>query len=157
MITLQNNIWSIPLDSSHTSYNVIKLKRERPSLSDYTVVIVDTRLFMKCFQRSKSPDIIPTVDQWKNDKREGIRDFLSPSSGIQTMPNVYINILEINRWFGLLKSVQVGVISFTNGRHRARYMQHAGVQCFPVEVENCNAALIAEYCGCRCFKRNKTE
>lgn len=112
-----------------------------------TVVIVDAKKLMQCFRRCSLA--IPSADKWEPKKREGIREFLDPRAGPIEMPYIGFELREKKHFLRLLKPRRhVGVVSFENGRHRARYLQFAGADCFPVEVNIKEANLLEIYCGC---------
>ncbi|SDK53142.1 hypothetical protein SAMN05192566_1546 [Methylophilus rhizosphaerae] len=150
MVTHTDEIWTVPLAANHTPYNFVKLKR-RFDRNDYCVVVVDTAAFMECFSREMPGYIIPTVDRWQLDRKEAIQKFLDPNgNGVPEMPVVSFELSSRKKWFGLLQDVVEGVISFTNGRHRSRYLQFSGAKCFPVQINISSAEELRKYCGCSC-------
>lgn len=150
MVAASVSTWPVQLAPNHTPYSICHFKRELPENPDYTVVLVDTRKFMECYHREMKCYVIPTAENWTQEKREGIRNFLDPSTGAPHMPRVGFNVREKKRLWGFLQSEIFGVVSFVNGRHRARYLLYAGAKCFPVEVHKGDAPFILQYCGCQC-------
>jgi len=151
MVAHLNGIWSVPLSTTHTPYTSTYLKRRLATLKEYCVVVVDTAAFMDCYSRDQPGFVIPTVGNWPTNKQEGIRKFLDPNVGdVPEMAVVSFELAPRKKWFGLLGSVTEGVVSFTNGRHRSRYLQHAGATCFPVETHVSSAEGLLKYCGCTC-------
>lgn len=149
MATTSVKTWSVKLNPNHTPYNICNFKRELPNNLNYTVVIVDTERFMECYHNEMKCYVIATADKWTHEKREGIRDFLDPNTGAPHMPRIGFVIRERKRLWGLIKPETFAVVSFTNGRHRSRYLQYAGAKCFPVEVHTKQAPLLLQYCGCQ--------
>lgn len=146
MVNRIDGLWRVTLSNSHQPYNYCLLERGFPTVDYITVVVVDAKKLMQCFRRCSLA--IPSADKWEPKKRESIREFLDPRAGPREMPYIGFELREKKRFFGLLKSRQLGVVTFTNGRHRARYLQSAGADCFPVEVGIKDAALLEIYCGC---------
>lgn len=151
MVTHSNGTWSVPLPASHAPYRFVQLKRRFPTLAEYRVVVVDVAAFMNCYSRDQPGYVIPTVENWPDDKSCGLRKFLDPNdAGIPEMAVVSFELATRKRWLGLFGEVTEGVISFINGRHRSRYLQFAGAKCFPVETHASSADGLLKYCGCAC-------
>lgn len=151
MVTFSNDVWTVPLPVTHTPYAMIQLKRRFKALPDYLVVIVDTVAFMDCYSREQPGFIIPPVNSWPTEKQDGIRQLLDPNDGgIPEMALVSFELASRKKWFGRWGAVTEGVVSFTNGRHRSRYLQYAGAKCFPVETHVSQAEDLLRYCGCVC-------
>ena len=147
MVTHQNGLWTVPLGAHHRFYGHAQLKRELPDNPDYTVVVVDMEKFVECFERGMPSYVIPEVAAWTDEKRDRLRDFLDPMTGAPNMPRASIRLEERSRLWGLLKPVEVAVASFTNGRHRTRYLQGAGALCIPIEVHQSAAKLFEQCCA----------
>lgn len=141
--------WRVQLDPTHTPYAYVDFKRSHEHAAGYTVVKVDVERFMTCFEQDQL--VIGPPTEWPEAKREGIRQFLDPKEGVCDMPVVgfSIRIRKHRRFFGFAapRIEKVPVAGFTNGRHRARYLQHAGANVMPVEVHESEAALLREHCG----------
>jgi hypothetical protein len=141
--------WRVQLDASHTPYAHVDFKRSHEHANGYMVVLVDVERFMACFDRDRF--VIGRPTEWSEAKREGLRQFLDPKEGACDMPVIGFSIrtTEHRRLFGLLANriEKVPVAGFTNGRHRARYLQHAGAKVMPVEVHESQAALLRQHCG----------
>lgn len=146
MVTHQNGIWKVPLAAHHSFYEYVDLRRDLPNNSEYSVVVVDMRKFMACFEREMPSYLVPEVAAWTDEKRDGLRRFLDPKAGAPPMPRAGIRIEKRKRLLGLLKSVEVAIVMFTNGRHRARYLQGAGALYIPIEVHKSNVVLFNEFC-----------
>ena len=150
MVVEHNGIWTVPLSATHQPYQVTQLKRELPNHSDYQVVVVDTVKFVECLERGTPSLVVAEVGAWKEEKREAIRALLDPSTGAPYMARASIRLELQKRWFGMRKPIQVAVVSFTNGRHRTRYLQWAGASCIPIETHRTSAELLELYCACTC-------
>ena len=146
---MTGNIWQVRLGANHTPYAHVEFKRSRDHGDGYTVVTVDVDRFMTCFERDKL--VIPLPTEWKEGKLEGIRGFLDPKGGACDMPVVGFSVrtVEHRRLWGLIdpRIERVPVAGFTNGRHRARYLQYAGATIMPVEVHETEAVLLRKHCG----------
>jgi len=146
---MAGKIWRVQLDSSHTPYVHVDFKRSHEHASGYTVVTVDMERFMVCFERDQL--VVGRPNEWSESKREGIRQFLDPKEGACDMPVIGFSIRtrQYRRFLGLIANriEKLPVAGFTNGRHRARYLQHAGAKVMPVEVHESEAVLLRQHCG----------
>lgn len=142
-------IWQVRLGANHTPYAHVDFKRSHDHVDGYTVVTVDVHRFMVCFERDKF--VIPRPIEWETGKLEGVRDFLDPKGGACDMPVIGFALRTVKhlRLWGLLAPTieEVPVAGFTNGRHRARYLQYAGAATMPVEVHESEAMLLRKHCG----------
>lgn len=156
MVTEVNGIWTVPLSNQHKPYQHVLLKRATNS-SAHCVVIVSTVKLIECMER-ETPDphvaqkIAPHVLKWKPEHVEKERTRLDPSLGAQEMPRAVLTAYENEG--GLLSifksNESVVVATFTNGRHRTRYLQFAGATCIPVEVPIGQLELFMKHCACTC-------
>lgn len=142
--------WPVELDRQHPNYQSLVLKRKHPDRDDYRVVIVKTELLLALWARDEGY-FLPPVSDWKEEKRQGIRKFLDPADpGIAEMSVVSMRMrtgVLWHWWPPLRVRVAEPVISFTNGRHRARYLVFAGAKTMPVEVTLNSAPLVEAHCG----------
>jgi hypothetical protein len=141
-------IWIVQLGASHTPYTHVEFIRGRDHVDGYEVVMVDVEKLMTCFDRDNVT--LPLVSAWKESKVEGIRNFLNPTEGACEMPSIgfVVRNREIKTLFGLRsKTMSEAVASFTNGRHRSRYLQFAGAVTMPVEIASSEAPLLRRFCG----------
>jgi len=142
-------IWQVQLGANHTPYAHVDFKRSRDHVDGYTVVTVDVDRFMTCFERDTLA--IQRSTNWTQEKFECIRDFLDPKGGACDMPVIGFSMrtVEHRRLWGFLspRIEMVLVAGFTNGRHRARYLQYAGATIMPVEVHESQAVLLRKHCG----------
>lgn len=140
---MTGSIWQVRLGANHTPFAHVDFKRSHDHVDGYTVVTVDAARFMVCFERDKL--VIPRPTEWKKGKLEGIRDFLDPKGGACDMPVIGFSLrtVEHRRLCGFLapRIETVPIAGFTNGRHRARYLQYAGAAIMPVEVHESEAML----------------
>ena len=150
MITHKNGVWIVPLADHHQFYRFVELKRDLPNHPDYTVVIVNTKKFIECFENGSPTFLVPPVVAWTTRKRNGLRTFLDPATGPPNMPRAHIQIALQPRLFGIRKPLEVAIVSFTNGRHRTRYLDDAGAICIPIEVHLSMVRLFSTYCSRRC-------
>ena len=146
MVTHSNGVWSIPIAITHKPYTTVQLKRGHGEKLGYRVVIVDIEKFMQCFAREMPCYFVPPVGEWREEKVKALCKHLDPATGIPEMP--VVGFATRRKWFGLIGTV--GVVSFENGRHRSRYLEHAGAKCMPVEIRDDGAATLLTYCGCSC-------
>jgi hypothetical protein len=142
--------WRVELDHEHSGYQCLELKRRHPTSHDYKVIIVRADKLLELWSRD-SDFFLPPVPKWKPGMRNRIRAFLDPEDiGTAEMPVVSMRSQTVWRW-GLrppfFKRVEEPVLSFTNGRHRARYLAYAGAATLPVEVTVRSAPLVEAYCG----------
>lgn len=151
MIVEENGVWSVPLGQTHEAYRYVRLYRRFAGLSTFTVVIVDAQKFLRLFENDAG-FVIPPARTWDKERLALHRDKLSPygRSGSVEMPIAEIETREVlrSRFLGLWKKMrEEQIVSFTNGRHRARYLEYAGALAFPVEVDIRNAPMMLEHCG----------
>lgn len=151
MIVEENGVWSVPLGQAHEGYRFVRMYRRFAGLSTFTVVIVDTQKFLQHFENDAG-FVIPPARTWSKERLALHREKLSPygRSGSVEMPIAELETREVlqSRFFGLSKRTrQEQIVSFTNGRHRARYLEYAGALAFPVEVDIRNAPMMMEHCG----------
>ncbi|WP_261524600.1 plasmid fertility inhibition factor family protein [Burkholderia multivorans] len=141
-------VWIVPLPG-HAPYASTHLKRVFASDdSRHRVVIVDPARLLACADRDTTDYVLPAVEYWPPGKAAGIREFLDPvSPRIPDMPFVTFRETRTRTLFGLPGLAKVGVVSFRNGQHRARYLAHAGATALPVEVHETEADLLMRYCG----------
>lgn len=148
-ITHSDGVWTVPLGESHVAYPFMRLHRRFEKLREYTVVIVDTARLMECFTRD-TIGIPPAVD-WPITQLEHHREYLNPKRGTPEMPIVHCreNTYVRQRLWGLLSPLReiLPVVTFTNGRHRTRYMEYAGAMTIPVETDLASAPLLRHYCA----------
>jgi hypothetical protein len=141
--------WRVQLGPDHTPYSYVDFKCSRENVAGYSVVMVDVERLMACFERD--PFVIAPPAEWSKEKREGIRQFLDPEGGAPDMPVVGFSIRMRGRrrlfGFAARRIERVPVAGFTNGRHRARYLQYTGAKMMPVEVHESEATLLREHCG----------
>ncbi|MGP8431808.1 plasmid fertility inhibition factor family protein [Paraburkholderia fungorum] len=146
---MTKNTWRVHLGVTHTPYAYVEFKRSHEHAAGYTVVLVDVERLMGCFERDQL--VIGRPTEWTETKREGIRQFLDPKEGACEMPVVGFSIRTRTHrrllGFATPRIEKVPVAGFTNGRHRARYLQYAGAKVMPVEVHETEAALLREHCG----------
>jgi hypothetical protein len=142
--------WPVELDHRHPGYQRLELKRRHPTGLDYKVVIVRTERLLELWSRDGT-FFLPPVPEWKEEKRNGIRAFLDPADpGTAEMPVVSMRSQTVRRWGWwppFFTHVEEPVLTFTNGRHRARYLAYAGAQTIPVEVTARSAPLVEAHCG----------
>jgi hypothetical protein len=140
-------LWIVQLAKTHKPYPRIVLKRDLPDNSDFTVVVVDMKKFMACVRRDEERWQIPAIQNWLEGKQAGISKYLDPAdTGVPVMARPSIQEVRVKRWFGLKSPITFAVVSFTNGRHRASYMEYAGAKTMPVEVRVSQVALFQKYC-----------
>lgn len=146
-VTEINGVWHVPLSSSHTPYQEVQFKRGREDYK-YEVLIVDTEKFIALYDdNSDSISPIAKTSEWLGPTRNGICDFLDPSTGIPEMPRVSFWWKETKSWRSLWRIKRLPDLCFGNGRHRSRYLHHAGALCFPVEVHIDGIESLRAICG----------
>lgn len=150
-VTHSAGVWTVPL-RTHAAYPAAELQPRFPDLEAYPVVIVDTARLIACFARD-SGFFIRSPEHWPATKLAGLRDYLDPAKCHSQMPFAHCEEREFvtPRWFGLRSPLRhtLPVVGFTDGRHRTRYLEHAGAAAIPLQVEARNAALMLKHCGFR--------
>ncbi|MDR8730435.1 plasmid fertility inhibition factor family protein [Burkholderia pseudomultivorans] len=143
-----DEVWTVLLPE-HVPYTYARLKRVFPSTDTrHRVVTVDTKKLLACADRDTTDYVLPSVQYWAQGKAHGIRGFLDPrQERIPDMPYVTFRMARPPTLFGMLGLSKVGVVSFRNGQHRARYLAFAGATSLPVEVHETEADLLERYCG----------
>lgn len=150
MVTFNGGIWTVPLAATHQPYTHCEFKRELPNDNRYDVVIVDLSKLIEFWGNGPAGYLTPPVIEWEKDKREGIWDFLDPSTGAAYMPRIGFEVIQRPEFFGLFGAKKIPMIGFVNGRHRTRYLEFAGASCIPVETNKANVPLLQQYCACIC-------
>lgn len=151
MSTNRGLCWVIKLSADHPSFQEVHLYREE-GYPGYDVVVVNSDAFMQLTENASPSWVIPPVDDWKTDKRNGIFTFLRPPGAVP-MPTVALLERQFQtverRWliFKMKTEHSVMAISYTNGRHRARYLHWAGAKFFPVLCDKSEAKLLQDLCG----------
>ena len=143
--------YPVDLSSNHEKYSKVYLYARYHDNPDTTVVSVDVARFMRCFTHEQGRFYLSRVEDWPvepvNDMQR-IGNFLDPSTGAAYMPYVSFRVYrKQSGWWPFRKNRSVGVVSFSDGRHRARYLEYAGARIFPVEVSINEASLLSEWCG----------
>lgn len=151
MIVEENGVWNVPLGKAHEPYRDVRMHRRFAGLPNYTVVIVDAQKFLRFFENDGG-FVIPPARKWDKKRLAYHRDKLAPQGrgGSVEMPIAGIESRDVvhSRFFGLWKrKCKETIVSFTNGRHRARYMEYAGARAFPVEVDVREASMMTALCG----------
>lgn len=142
------DVWIIQLPG-HPAYAYTHLKRVFASDdSRHRVVTVDLTKLLACADRDTTDYVLPSVQYWAPGKAAGIRDFLDPAKArIPDMPFITFRETRTRTLLGLPGLSKVGIASFRNGQHRARYLAFAGATSLPVEVHETEADLLVRYCG----------
>ncbi|MBR8312126.1 hypothetical protein KDW36_02805 [Burkholderia dolosa] len=142
------DVWIVELPG-HPHYAYTRLKRVFSSDdSRHRVVTVDVKKLLVCADRDMTDYVLPSVEYWAPGKAAGIRAFLAPDQPrIPDMPFITFRETRTRTLLGIPGLSKVGVASFRNGQHRARYLAHAGATSLPVEVHETEADLLARYCG----------
>lgn len=148
-------IWHVSLSPNHPQYQSVGLV-PRFNDADHRVVVVDARKFIHFWSLDYRGYFLPEVDQWEPSKREGIFHFLSPPRQREKhveMPVAFLNETMIQcrekRFLVFKRTIErtVRYVGFTNGRHRTRYLAHAGAIQLPIETSAKTAQLLESYCG----------
>ncbi|KWF57920.1 plasmid fertility inhibition factor family protein [Burkholderia pseudomultivorans] len=142
------DVWIIQLPG-HAPYTYTHLKRVFASDdSRHRVVIVDVTRLLACADRDTTDYVLPSVQYWARGKAVGIRGFLDPEQArIPDMPFITFREARTRMLLGIPGLSKIGVASFRNGQHRARYLAYAGATTLPVEIHETEADLLARYCG----------
>ncbi|WP_425525071.1 plasmid fertility inhibition factor family protein [Xanthomonas arboricola] len=144
-VTEKGAIWDVPLGQNTQGLTLLKFERGRTSPA-YTVILVNTKVFSQLYENNyDSIKPISRAATWPSQNIIGLASFLAATP--REMPRVGfdVNFRRRFRWFGKIKKMPV--LNFGNGRHRFRYLEYAGAQCFPVEVHTRSASLLHEWCG----------
>ena len=134
----QAGIWSVPLDDARSPYPFARMHRRYATLPYYAVAVVDTAKFMACFDNEDPNFWVPPAAQWGVTQLDRHRNRLAPGTATAEIPIVHTEEQPTirRRFFGLFKRVHIMlVLSFTNVRHRARYLEFARAQTIPVVIE----------------------
>lgn len=141
-------VWIVQIPG-HTPYAYTHLKRVF-SCDDtrHRVVTIDLTKLLACADRDTTDYVLPSVLYWPPGKAAGIREFLDPEQDrIPDMPYITFREKRTRTLLGIPGLSKVGVASFRNGQHRARYLAYAGATTLPVEVHETEADLLVQYCG----------
>jgi hypothetical protein len=171
--TRKGIVWKVPLPNNpHYPYTLFHRRHEDEH--GYAVLIVSLEKLLACHARDTGY-VIPPYQQWDANKAEGILNFMRPSAfqpplpehipeylradgdkphlGSVELAQVHIHMeRNVERpgflgWLGLRKRVyELPVVSFTNGRHRTRFMQAMGVTHAPMLIENHQIDMMQLYC-----------
>lgn len=128
--------WTVDLDAQHPEFQHVELHRET-GYDHCDVLIVDADRFIQLTELHRPSFVIPRIEHWKPEKRAGIAHFLKPPGSVP-MPYVSLQerqevVFEHYWWiFKKKRLTSIKAVSYTNGRHRARYLHAAGARWFPV-------------------------
>lgn len=142
------DVWIVQLPG-HAPYAYTHLKRVFASDdSRHRVVTIDLKKLLTCADRDTTDYVLPSVQYWTPGKAAGIREFLDPGQDrIPDMPFITFRETRTRTLLGIPGLSKVGVASFRNGQHRARYLAYAGATTIPVEIHETEADLLVRYCG----------
>lgn len=138
-------IWEIPLPES-APYCFVRMKSSFANLAEYSVIIVDVHALLALHDRDSLRIAEPST--WDVDKYESIKNFLDPINRDEPELPI-VGILDVPKpgWWNHFRNKTHEAVTFTNGRHRARFLRHIGATHIPVEVRNgCKERLLAS-CG----------
>jgi hypothetical protein len=170
----KGTVWTVPLPRNR-KYPYTLFHRGRGEEYNYAVVMVDVKKLLDCHARLGQP-VLP-LELWDKDEIRRMVKFMRPAVfdapsmekqsryvqeaqdgnghlGSVEMPIAHIELQSFVERPGLLgylrltkRLVELPVVSFANGRHRAHFVHAMGVKAFPVEVLNEQAELLREFCG----------
>ncbi|MBD8710112.1 hypothetical protein IFT47_26100 [Pseudomonas sp. CFBP 13711] len=153
---MNTDLYEVSLSGDHPGYQSVSL-RCRPGYDNHVVVMVDVqKLIHYSDQHEHQSFVVSPVEEWDQDKRQGIFEFLAPPSPKERhveMPIVSFNEVKEESEQPILKilgrrSERVSRwVGYTNGRHRTRYLHFAGAQEMPVMCHKDQVALLEQYCG----------
>jgi hypothetical protein len=148
-------LWHVQLSVAHPQYQQVSLRR-RPGYPDHEVVIVDAqKLIRYSSQDLRVGYVIGPVETWDADKRKGMFEFLAPPKLREQhveMPIVSFNevtVSEREACFWLFKRARqrhLQYVSYTNGRHRARYLASTGALEIPVMCRKDQVGILSAHC-----------
>lgn len=158
---VERNLWRIDLPNSQVPIDYTLRRREiqgygnnRPFLRpNHKVVIVDLAKFIELVEQA--PRFVPCATNWSDEKLAGMTEFLKPctDSAISVlMPIVgyHSHLIKKQQWpFWKLKEEKVFYATFTNGRHRTRFLEYGGATAIPVEVGCSSLDFYMTTCGLR--------
>lgn len=147
--------YTVFLSSNHIPYQSVIFCEPR-GYSNYQAVEVDIKKFIYFCDQAEGINIVPCVNKWSDEKREQIKQFLSPPQKSQSYPelpvisfNIRERVSNEKSFIFFKRNVRTieKYISFTGGRHRTRYLEYAGakkiwVYCYKDDVKD-----LVEHCG----------
>jgi hypothetical protein len=150
-----NGIWHVSLSPNHPVYQSVGLV---PRYDDdrHCVVIVDVAKLIHYWSLDHRGYQISPVECWSQAKKDGVFEFLSPPKPRETyveMPIAFLNEIPVEEvetrfWFFKRRIERLSrYVGFTNGRHRTRYLAHAGATQIPVQTSLRNAPMLKHFCG----------
>ena len=153
---MNDTLFNIRLSDTHPGYQYVKL-RCRPGYENHVVVIVDVqKLIRYSNQHLHSSFVIPPAEDWTEEQRKGMFDFLAPPSHKERhveMPIVSFNEVVVQfrepflKFFSRRREHLLRYVGYTNGRHRTRYLHFAGALEIPVMCHKSEAKTLQRYCG----------
>lgn len=152
---MEKDLWHVRLSAAHPEYQQVSFRRSEVH-ENYQVVVVDAKKLIHYSDRDIPGYVIAPVEQWDAEKRKGIAAFLAPPT--HTQRHVEMPIVSFNEsvrtyrkrylWlFTKTESEVVKYVSYTNGRHRTRYLIYAGATEIPVLCHNDHVAALREHCS----------
>lgn len=148
-------LWHGQLSDAHPQYKRVSLRR-RPGYLDHEVIIVNAqKLIQYSAQDIQTSYVIGPIETWDPAKRQGLFDFLAPPKPREQhveMPIVSFNVVTVYereryRWlFSSERQRQVHYVSYTNVRHRARYLADAGAKEIPVMCHRNELQMLIAHC-----------
>lgn len=149
-------LYDVKLSDTHPGYQSVSLRR-RPGYENHVVVLVDVqKLIHYSDQHLHSSFVVSPVEDWADDKRQGIFEFLAPPAPKERhieMPVVSFNqVLEqyqdpVMKIFSRKRERLLKWVGYTNGRHRTRYLHFAGALQMPVMCHKNEAKDLQHHCG----------
>ena len=164
---LDRNLWEIALPSDRVPIKRTLMYRETYSDSkellrpELKVVVVDLAKFIRLWELDKTY-VVPRAQEWDAKELETRTKFMEPhppndprGTGAIWMPRAghHYFLEPVPRpWWKLLEPVRqrkVFHVSIGNGRHRTRFVEHAGATTMPVEVDPASVDFYMNTCGLR--------
>ena len=166
---LARNLWEITLPSGRVpigrtlmrrdTYNDEPNKLLRP---DHKVIVVDLAKFIQLVELGPASFVAAPAAEWDAQKIEGFTEFMAPhppgdprGPGAVLMPVVghHFRIMREARplwkFWGPDREWKVHHATYTNGRHRTRFVEYGGATTMPLEVDPASVNFYMETCGLR--------
>ena len=166
---LARNLWEIALPSGRLPIGRTLMRRDTYNddpnkilLPDHKVIVVDLAKFIQMVELGPASFVRPPVPEWDAEKLAGFIRFMTPHApddpsgpGAVLMPVVghHFRFEREPRpaWkiWEPVRERKVYHATYTNGRHRTRFVEYGGATTMPLEVDSASVNFYMETCGLR--------
>ena len=164
---LAQNLWEIALPSGRVPISRALMRRDtynddpnkilRPA---HKVIVVDLAKFIQLVELAPASFVVPPAAEWGAQELEGRTEFMAPHPPNDPRGNGSILMPLVGHHFRIVREARpawkfweperarkVYHVTYTNGRHRTRFVEYGGATTMPVEVDPASVNFYMETCG----------